>query len=179
MYNTERNTEFFTLDWRDDSQGIIPYEKELDLILGADVAYYYYLKMPLLNTLKFFLNPVKTMVMITGQAHRQSQWDLYDALCKGCYNQNTDTKDEPWKGITRMLLFKLNQARWETETTVTGISSEATIPTTTMTTTTHGDAGFVNIATIIHQTDSNKKVQFTDQLDHEATSDDRYSFYID
>ena len=105
------------LDWRDDNNDI-PY---VDLVLGSDIAYYYHLLRPIMDTCRKFMNPGSVSVsgddeeesskkrpgssiFIVGQANRESQWDLYTNIKNGCYNQLTDERELPWTGITKLYL---------------------------------------------------------------------------
>jgi predicted nicotinamide N-methyase len=96
------------LEWKDNHTNVDT-ASPFDIILAADVAYYFYLLRPLMNTIQAFLGQV---VVITGQANRQSQWDLYDNIKNGCYNQQTDEREGPWPGRTRALLYNLKVGRW-------------------------------------------------------------------
>ena len=108
------------LDWRDDNNDI-PY---VDLVLGSDIAYYYHLLRPIMDTCRKFMNPGSVSVsgddeeesskkrpgssiFIVGQANRESQWDLYTNIKNGCYNQLTDEREPPWTGITKLYLYNL------------------------------------------------------------------------
>lgn len=100
------------LEWRDDHRESDD-AQSYDVVLGSDVAYYFYLLRPLMDTIQSYLKDDGTgVVMMVGQANRQSQWDLYDNLVKGCYNQITDEHEPPWPGRTRMLLYRLRMNEW-------------------------------------------------------------------
>jgi predicted nicotinamide N-methyase len=96
------------LEWKDNNTNEDT-ASSFDVILAADVAYYFYLLRPLMDTIQRFLGEV---VVITGQANRQSQWDLYDNIKNGCYNQQTDEREGPWPGRTRALLYNLKVGPW-------------------------------------------------------------------
>lgn len=99
------------LEWRDDDR---PSEitSLSDLVIGTDIAYYFYLLRPLMDTTRTFLKPENSAFMSVGQANRESQWDLYHNIRDGCYNQLTDEKETSWKGETKMLLYQLQLSKW-------------------------------------------------------------------
>jgi Lysine methyltransferase len=106
------------LDWRDTHGGNVPF---MDLVLGSDIAYYFYLLRPLMDTIRAFMdaenkdvgnNQKPSTLVVTGQANRESLWDLYKNIQNGCYNQLTDVKEPPWQGTTRMLLYNLQLSPW-------------------------------------------------------------------
>jgi Lysine methyltransferase len=103
------------LDWRDDHRGEVP---KVDLVLGSDVAYYYYLLRPFMNTARAFMDhddddsTEPATLMVIGQANRESQWELYKNIVNGCYNQLTDLHEPPWPGTCRMLLYQLQMSEW-------------------------------------------------------------------
>jgi len=103
------------LEWRDDHSGSDD-SNSFDVILGTDVAYYFYLLRPLMDTIQSHLVNDSGIAMVICQANRQSQWDLYDNLVKGSYNQLTDEHEGPWKGRTRMLLYRLQMHEWTDKT---------------------------------------------------------------
>ena len=104
------------LDWRDvsddDPLTSPPTTTFVDFVLGVEVAYYYYLLRPLMDTIKKFVNPQSGYSVVIGQANRESQWDLYKNICKGCYNQRTDQHERPWSGSCNMLLYHLESTKW-------------------------------------------------------------------
>jgi hypothetical protein len=90
------------LDWRDQVENV----GSADVVLGTDVAYYYHLLRPLMDTSTAHLS-TDGLMLVLGQANRQSQWDLYKNIKDGCYNQITDEHEPAWIGDTRMLLYVL------------------------------------------------------------------------
>ena len=98
------------LDWRDED---CAKDKAYDVILGSALAYYYFLLRPLMDTIVANLKPTKSLLMVCGQANRDSQWELYRNIRDGCYNQLTDTHDKPWPGDCKMLLYRLEMGHWE------------------------------------------------------------------
>jgi hypothetical protein len=105
------NAEIYSkvLDWRD-SHG--DDDSDIDVIVGADIAYYFYLLRPIMDTIKALLPNYKGLTLVLGQANRESQWDLYRNIRDGCYNQLTDEQEPPWPGTTIMLLYKLEMSKW-------------------------------------------------------------------
>ncbi|KAG7356353.1 methyltransferase [Nitzschia inconspicua] len=99
------------LDWRDDHYDSIP---TVDLVLGSDIAYYFHLIRPLMDTIRAFMDNQKSpsSLMVIGQANRESQWDLYRNIRDGCYNQLTDLWEPPWQGTCQMLLYRLQMSDW-------------------------------------------------------------------
>ena len=91
------------LDWRHQVED----KGSADFVLGTDVAYYYHLLRPLMDTTNSHLSS-DGLMMVLGQANRQSQWDLYKNIKDGCYNQLTDEHEPAWIGDTRMLLYVLD-----------------------------------------------------------------------
>lgn len=151
------------LEWKDDHSNADPF----DVILATDVAYYFYLLRPLMDTVKAYL---RDTVLIMGQANRQSQWDLYDNLRLGCYNQLTDDREGPWPGQTRMLLYNLQVNQWVKETDADGVMVEE-----------EKIGSVMPIAVIHHEAEPNSE-QTTDHFysawDHVATTEDRDSIRI-
>jgi hypothetical protein len=106
------------LDWRDKHGGHVPF---MDLVLGSDVAYYFYLLRPIMDTARAFMDAENdnddsdkkpSTMVLTGQANRKSLWDLYKNIQNGCYNQLTDVNEPPWPGTCRMLLYNLQMSHW-------------------------------------------------------------------
>lgn len=102
------------VDWRDDHRGTVA---PVDLVLGSDIAYYYHLLRPFMDTSRAFMDvdphsTQKSSLMVIGQGNRESQWELYKNIRDGCYNQLTDVKEIPWTGKNRMLLYKLQMSEW-------------------------------------------------------------------
>lgn len=100
------------LEWRDIPSTRDDERHSFDVVLGTDVAYYYFLLRPLLNTIQYFMKQAHSLLMIVGQANRESQWDLYDIIHKGGYNQETDQHEDAWEGTTNMLLYQLAMSEW-------------------------------------------------------------------
>jgi predicted nicotinamide N-methyase len=118
------------LEWRDDHLPAASAEnnnkplhvlepKTVDLILGTDVAYYFFLLRPLMDTIQAFRKQTSSIAMIMGQANRESQWDLYHDIRDGCYNQLTDQHEGPWPGNAQMLLYNLQMENWMEQEVVT------------------------------------------------------------
>jgi predicted nicotinamide N-methyase len=112
------------LEWRDDHHHLpataaaspelllLPPTKTVDLVLGTDVAYYFFLLRPLMNTIQAFRKESASIAMIMGQANRESQWDLFHDIRDGCYNQLTDQHEGPLPGKAQMLLYSLQMENW-------------------------------------------------------------------
>jgi hypothetical protein len=96
------------IDWRDEHGAVAP----VDIVMGADIAYYYFLLRPLMDTTRAFMKESGSLIMFIAQANRESQWDLYKNMRDGCYNQLTDEREPPWPGETKMLLFNLKMSDW-------------------------------------------------------------------
>jgi SAM-dependent methyltransferase len=150
------------LEWRDDFDESDRHS--IDVVLGTDVAYYFYLLRPLMDAARHFLKPTKSLLVVIGQAYRESQWDLHDNVADGCYNQRTDQHDPSWPGTTNMLLYRLEMQQWQKEeaedeekTTVNPMIIEvSTVP----------------IAVLLHQTPGLELGPLTAH-DHVATAQDR------
>lgn len=103
------------LDWRD----VDPKEQEenelYDVCMGFDVAYYFPLIAPIVNTIRQKRHKNNSLVLIVGQANRQSHWDLYHHIRDGGYNQITDEQDAPWDGTPKMLLYKFEVGEWHSQ----------------------------------------------------------------
>lgn len=101
------------LDWRDsDPSKPLSEEDRFDFCLGLDVAYYYHLFGPLVNTIRQKLKDDNSIVCVLGQANRESQWTLFHHIRDGGYNQITDEHEAPWEGSATMLLYKLEVGVW-------------------------------------------------------------------
>lgn len=148
------------LDWRDSDPSNAP-EKEdrFDICLGFDVAYYYHLMGPLINTMRVKLKTDKATMLIVGQAYRESQWQLFHHIRDGGYNQITDEHEAPWDGSTRMLLYKLEMGTWSDGKT--GGETDCI-------------DGFVPIAALL-QTPMGVSVSSITPYDHIATGEDEKS----
>ena len=142
------------LDWRDaadiqeDSD-----DNKFDVILGFDVAYYYYLMGPLVTTIRK-LQKKKNLVLLIGQANREIQWQLYHHIRDGGYNQLTDEHEAPWEGRTQTLLYKLKMGKWRS-----GEEADAVLyddhPTSTIDDDTEKDKdldGTIPVAALLHTT---------------------------
>jgi SAM-dependent methyltransferase len=147
------------VEWRDEDRSVdIP---AADVVLGTDIAYYYFLLRPLMDTVRAYLKPEKSALLIAGQANREGQWTLYHNLLDGCYNQLTDNKEGPWPGSTQMLLYYLEMSKWQSS----GSLDEPEID------------GRVPIAVILHRTPGMEVISLTD-FDYVATEDDEGKMQI-
>mmetsp|Transcript_12926 Transcript_12926/g.35780 ORF Transcript_12926/g.35780 Transcript_12926/m.35780 type:complete len:393 (-) Transcript_12926:23-1201(-) len=148
------------LEWRDcppNTEGKALDQEVFDIILGADVAYYFFLLRPLMDAVQHYMAYSDATCLIVGQANRESQWDLYHNIKQGCYNPRTDLHDAPWPGQTSVLLYNLYSTEWVEE------SSAAPA---TMTS--------VPIAAILHQNamhNDGKRIRLT-PCDYVATKQD-------
>lgn len=93
------------LDWRDSSQdnnnsdGVHNKIEQFDVGLGFDVAYYWYLLRPLMDTFSLRLRDQSSFLLVLGQANRESQ-------CKGMAFSGNVQRDLP-NILTRLLFFPL------------------------------------------------------------------------
>ncbi|GAX20928.1 hypothetical protein FisN_1Lh413 [Fistulifera solaris] len=150
------NIDVSYLEWRDeDRPNDIP---PSDLVIGADIAYYFYLLRPLIDTTKAMLRPDNSAFMVVGQANRESQWDLYHNVRDGCYNQLTDEREAPWNGETRMLLYQLQMFKWQVDDDIALENQELD--------------GTIPIAVMIHTSPGLENFAFT-TFDHIATKNDK------
>lgn len=108
-YAKEQSIVVKRLDWRENHDT----DQKAKAILSMDVAYYYYLLRPLMDTVRAFMHPEKSLWLAVGQCNRESQWDLYHNVKDGCYNQLTDKREPPWPGLTQMLLYRLRMFKWQ------------------------------------------------------------------
>lgn len=127
------------LEWRDTQDEHMA--QTCDIVIGTDVAYYQYLLQPLLNTISHFLKPENSLLMIIGQANRESQWDLFDIISKGGYNVDLDCHETKWKGRTEMLLYQLEMTEWQQQHDEEHENNDETIV-----------DGVVDIAVLMHAT---------------------------
>jgi Lysine methyltransferase len=117
------------MDWRDNDinnemlkdNGV---EIPVDIVLGSDIAYYWYLLRPIMDTAMNLMGRKgetsnsqsmmarNSVFVVVGQANRESQWDLYRNVRDGCYNQVIDEREPPWDGRTQMLLYKLQMSQF-------------------------------------------------------------------
>jgi predicted nicotinamide N-methyase len=149
------------LEWRDPDSYL---KDKFDWILGSDVAYYFYLLRPLMDTIQAHRMD-SSVVMIAGQANRASQWDLYENIRNGCYNQMTDERECRWPGETRMLLFRLRIYNWVSSMNGNDDAASGTIVDTT-----------IPMAVLLHEFEPNG-ISFSDQ-DWIATAQDRESMMM-
>lgn len=127
-YGTD-NVQVERLDWRDPGTPT----NEFQVILATDVAYYYHLLRPLMDTARSHLATSNSLWMALGQANRQEQWRLYHNLRDGCYNQLTDEQEDRWPGNVRVLLYKLHVFEWQAgDSSSTASTMEGTIPVAAM-----------------------------------------------
>ena len=126
--------------------------------MAFDVAYYYHLIAPLVNTLRLYRKENKSQLVIIGQANREYHWHLYHHIRDGGYNQITDKKEAPWEGETKMLLYQLQLGAWQSEEEET-FKVDGTVP----------------IAALLHTTSDNLGVQTLTDYDHVATKEDEES----
>lgn len=109
------------LDWKDEaSYG----EGKADVVIGADLAYYFFLLRPLMDASRASMKDDSGLLYIVGQANRESQWDLKNNIQNGCYNQITDEREPPWEGDTNMLLYNLKVGQWGDGGTTTSNTNE-------------------------------------------------------
>ena len=138
------------LDWKDtESYG----NDQADIVMGTELAYYYFLLRPLMDATKACLNRESGLMYIIGQGNRESQWDLYNNICSGCYNQITDEDESPWQGETKMLLYDLEVGAWAEDGEV-------------------GVQGEVPVAVLIHSVEEGRISTLLDVDDHIATKVD-------
>lgn len=157
---------FEHLDWRDDHAGC----ERVGTVLSTDVAYYYFLLRPLMDTVSAHLEPRDSLWMNTGQANRECQWTLYRNLVDGCYNQLTDEREPPWGGQTRMLLYELDMYEWREEEEGGGSGDDATEKENVC-------DGTIPIAVMLHQTPGLSLAPLTD-FDYVATASDESEMSI-
>jgi 2-polyprenyl-3-methyl-5-hydroxy-6-metoxy-1,4-benzoquinol methylase len=107
------NARAYQLDWRDNEHHDNTITTPVDVVIGSDVAYYYHLLRPLMDTAQSFFKPnTGSLFLVVGQANRKSLWDLYHNIVQGCYNQRTDMHEPPWPGIADVRLFRLHLEDW-------------------------------------------------------------------
>jgi len=139
------------LDWRDNHDASNP----VDIILGSDIAYYYHLLRPIMDTTRAFLKQDSvaqdSLLIIVGGASRESQWDLYHNIRDGCYNQITDVREPPWLGKTKMVLFHLKMSNWVEDNDETDVVEDD-----------DEDSQMVPISVIIHQPPSRSGISSND-----------------
>jgi predicted nicotinamide N-methyase len=154
------NVQAQVLEWRDEHN----VEEKVDAVIASDVAYYYFLLRPLMDTTRAYMKE-DALLLFVGQANRASYWDLYDNLHDGCYNQLTDEREPAWPGTTQMLLYHLKMEDWQ-ETKAEGEQKEeATMD------------GVVPIACMLHQNSGCSLPSLT-QYDYVATAEDKEEMAI-
>lgn len=117
----ERQVSSRLLDWKDEAT----YGKgKADIVIGADLAYYFFLLRPLMDASRTSMKDDSGLLYIVGQANRESQWDLKNNIQNGCYNQITDEREPPWEGDTNMLLYNLKVGEWSGGDATTSNASE-------------------------------------------------------
>jgi hypothetical protein len=148
------------LEWRNEDRS--PGIAEADLVLGSDVAYYFFLLRPLMDTTKAYLKPRNSACLIFGQANRESQWNLYHNIRDGCYNQLNDKHESRWEGKTEMLLYNLEMSDWlAPDASSDDVQIDGVIP----------------IGVLIHQTPGAGDIRLT-ECDYVANSDDEENMAI-
>lgn len=165
LFRDEPNVRVEHLDWRDDQP--IPSDMLADVVVSSDVAYYYYLLRPLMDTVQRHLRrdgPRPALWLCVGQANREAQWQLYHNLRHGCYNQLLDVHEGPWPGITETRLFRLEMYNWQDP------SSSFAPPTLD---------GILPVAAMVHDAKPNGSGPFSlSEWDHVATEKDIESLYM-
>jgi predicted nicotinamide N-methyase len=148
------------LEWRDEHN----VSEKVDAVIASDVAYYYFLLRPLMDTTRAYMKG-NALFFVVGQANRASYWDLYDNLAFGCYNQLTDEREPPWLGTTQMLLYHLKMEDWIKTKSEGEQEEEATLD------------GVVPIALMLHQNVGCNLPALT-EYDYVATDKDREEMSI-
>jgi predicted nicotinamide N-methyase len=153
------------LEWRDEHIDV----DKVDTIIATDVAYYYFLLRPLMDTARAYLQETDSLFLVTGQANRESQWELFHNLQNGCYNQLTDAREPPWPGSTEMLLYRMHVEDWrdtgDDDPPTTAIA-DSTLPHEVLT-----------MGVLLHKTQGCKLASFT-PYDHIATAKDEEAMPI-
>ena len=140
------------MDWRDDHSDADP----VDIVLGADIAYYFFLLRPIMDTSRAFMKESGSLLAFVCQANRESLWDLYRNIRDGCYNQLTDEHEEPWSGETKMLLYNLKMSEWVDNVEDCDSKIDGTVP----------------IAVLLHHPAGLSEVSFFEEFDRVATDKD-------
>ena len=140
------------MEWRDDHDN----PKPVNIVLGADIAYYFYLLRPIMDTTQAYLTKKDPLAIFVGQANRESQWDLYNNIRKGCYNQLTDEHEPAWPGHTKMLLYNLEMSDWVEDPTDCQSNIDVVVP----------------IAVLLHYDSDGADSPSFSASDHVATDDD-------
>jgi len=141
------------LEWRDLHT---ENQHSVDIVLGSDVAYYYFLLRPLMNTVRHFIKPTNSLFLVVGQANRECQWNLHDNIRNGCYNPDTDAREEAWNGSTDMRLYHLEMLQWQPQNNEVKKDVDGTVP----------------IAVLMHQTPGLQLGPLT-EYDYVAEKEDR------
>jgi predicted nicotinamide N-methyase len=152
----QQNVTASLLDWRNNTHadGI----QIADVVIGSDIAYYHFLLRYLMDTTRRFLKPKDSVLLVAGQANRESQWNLYHNILNGCYNQHTDEREGPWVGVTQMLLYHLEMSKWHVSTTDVTFQPEID--------------GVIAIAALVHQTPGSEQISRLTECDYIATEED-------
>ena len=140
------------MEWRDDHDNPNP----VNIVLGADIAYYFYLLRPIMDTTRAYLTKKDPLAIFVGQANRESQWDLYNNIRKGCYNQLTDEHEPAWPGQTKMLLYNLEMSDWVEDPTDCQSNIDGVVP----------------IAVLLYYDSDGADLPSFSASDHVATDDD-------
>jgi predicted nicotinamide N-methyase len=181
--NMPPNVRADRLDWRDihndnnnnDNNPATP----VDVVLGSDIAYYYYLLRPLMDTARAFLKPSGSLLFVVGQANRASLWELYRNVKDGCYNQLSDEREPPWPGTIEMRLFRLQVEDWvvveqldDTDQNNNGVVEPRPTTTTATTPATAIDYEDVPIAVMLYQSPGFVAMTQLTEYDYVATPAD-------
>jgi len=190
---SENNTRVDLLDWRDflvsedeDQTMSVDHCEKVDCVVAADVAYYYHLLRPLMDTARAHLRSndlhdnestefaKASAFMVLGQANRESQWTLYHNIKDGCYNQMADRHEGPWPGRTTMLLYNLRMYQWRAVE-----DSNLPLPPPTPLSEFSGDDldGTLPISFLLHEFSESTRYPLA-QWDHVATREDEDTIEI-
>lgn len=141
------------LDWKEtETYG----DDQADIIIGTDLAYYFFLLRPLMNASRACMKQEHGLMYIIGQGNRESQWDFFNNIRKGCYNQITDEQEPPWEGETKMILYNLKIGRWDEDSFNGGDKVQEEVP----------------IAVLVHATEEGRISELLEEHDHIATKAD-------
>jgi predicted nicotinamide N-methyase len=164
LFRDGPNVKVERLDWRDDHP--VPSDQVADVVVSSDVAYYYYLLRPLMDTVQRYLRKDSrrtALWLCVGQANREAQWQLYHNLRDGCYNQLLDVREGPWPGTTQTRLFRLEMYQWQDASTLAPRVLDGILP----------------VAALVHDANPNGSVPFSFcAWDHVATEKDFESLYM-
>jgi predicted nicotinamide N-methyase len=165
LFRDEPNVRVERLDWRDDHP--ISSCRLADVVVSSDVAYYYYLLRPLMDTVQRYLRRDgrrTALWLCVGQANREAQWQLYHNLRYGCYNQLLDVHEGPWPGTTATRLFRLEMYHWQDSSSIEPRVLDGVLP----------------VAALVHEANpsgSEQPFSFCER-DHVATKKDFDSLYM-